>query len=451
MLNFRRNHRGRLGVSAGAVMALAGALLVPTTSAHADDLWTRDTLTGDWGGFRTQMSNAGIDWSLTYVGEVFGNTSGGLIRGSSYEDLIALEVDSDLEKLVGWKGGTAHVSLYQIDNGGRNIADLVGAISDPSNIDALSTFRIFTLYVEQALGDKGSLRVGQLAADDEFVISDTAAYLINGTFGWANFAAANLPGGGPGYPLATPGVRLQWDATEKVTALGAIFNGNPAGDSCGPDEDPQRCDYHGTNFSLDAGTFYIGEVQYRPTKSASNSDDGPPESVYRFGGWYHDDGFENLGNPDGKDLDGNWLFYGIMDQTVWHNDTSALTFFARIAGAPEDRNPIAFYVDTGFGITAPIASRPDDVLVFGYAYSDISSDISGLNRRDRRAGMDTPIASGESAFELLYVAQITPWWSIQPDMQYIIRPGAGLEAKPGNPNEALDDSFIVGVRTEVSF
>jgi porin len=185
--------------------ALFLALSTPPAQAQEQTFWTRDTVTGDWGGARTGLSNKGVDWSLTYTGEVFGNLSGGIETGAAYEDLISLEVDTDLQKLMGWKGGTAHVSLYQIDDGGRNAADLGGSISDPSNIDARPTFRLFTLWVQQQLGDTGSLRVGQLAADDEFLISDTAAALINGTFGWANIVAANLPGGGPGYPLATPG------------------------------------------------------------------------------------------------------------------------------------------------------------------------------------------------------------------------------------------------------
>ncbi|MEM9590485.1 MAG: carbohydrate porin, partial [Pseudomonadota bacterium] len=280
----------------------------------------------------------------------------------------------------------------------------------------------------------------------------TAAYLINGTYGWPNFAAANLPGGGPGYPLATPAVRLQWDWTEDVTTLAAIFNGNPAGADCPPSQDPQRCDYHGTLFSLDAGTLYMGEVQYRPTKTAKNPDDGgPPESVYRFGGWYHDDGFEDLGDPS-RTIDGNWYLYGIVDQTVWYNGTSALTLFARVAGGPDDRNPVSFYVDAGFGITAPIASRPDDVLAFGVGYSDVSGDLSAMDRATRReTGINVPIQSGETSLELTYIAQITPWWSLQPDLQYIINPGGNVADPDGDPTKAVEDSFLIGLRTDITF
>jgi porin len=185
--------------------ALLLALSAPPAQAQDQTFRTRATVTGDWGGGADRALQQEHRLEPHLSGEVFGNLSGGIETGAAYEDLISLEVDTDLQKLMGWKGGTAHVSLYQIDDGGRNAADLGGSISDPSNIDARPTFRLFTLWVQQQLGDTGSLRVGQLAADDEFLISDTAAALINGTFGWANIVAANLPGGGPGYPLATPG------------------------------------------------------------------------------------------------------------------------------------------------------------------------------------------------------------------------------------------------------
>ena len=40
---------------------------------------------GDLWGARTALEKAGITFSLTYIGETLGNTSGGLRRGSIYE------------------------------------------------------------------------------------------------------------------------------------------------------------------------------------------------------------------------------------------------------------------------------------------------------------------------------------------------------------------------------
>lgn len=104
-------------------------------------------LAGDVDRVRVRELVPGLDWSLLYAGEVFGLASGGVESGAVYEDLIDLEVHADLEKLLGWTGGGPHVLLYQINNGGRNAADLVATLSDPSNIDARPTFRLFTAYI----------------------------------------------------------------------------------------------------------------------------------------------------------------------------------------------------------------------------------------------------------------------------------------------------------------
>src|SRR6185437_12343297 len=133
---------------------------------------------------------------------------------------------------IGWNGATTHVTVYQIHDGGFNVEQNVGSIADPSNIDALPTTRLFTAWFEQSFNDRFSLRVGQLAADDEFILSPTAGGLINGTFGWADMFAANMLNGGPAFPLATPGVRIAVKPTDSVTLQTALFSGDPAGKDC---------------------------------------------------------------------------------------------------------------------------------------------------------------------------------------------------------------------------
>ena len=77
------------------------------------------------------------------------------------------------------------------------------------------------------LQDKLKVRIGSLAADSEFFISENAALFLNGTFGWPGATAANMAAGGPGYPLASLGVRVQYAPTDNLTILAAVFNGSP--------------------------------------------------------------------------------------------------------------------------------------------------------------------------------------------------------------------------------
>lgn len=369
---------------------------------------------------RTRQLVGGIDWSLTYTGEVFGLSSGGAENGAAYEHLIGLEIHTNLSKLVGWTGGSTHVSVYQIDDGSRNAADLVGAISDPSNIDARPTFRLFTLWAQQELGHFGSLRIGQIAADDEFLISKTAAALINSAFGWPEITAADLPGGGPVYPLATPGARLQLGPTDSTKAMVAVFSGNPAGD-CPPAEDPQACNPHGTTFSFTGGALFMGELQYR----AKPSSGGVSGTAYRFGGWYHTGDFadQEFGNIDDGSIvsladdpaspiehQGNWGLYAVVDQVLWQSDAAGITGFWRGGIPPPDRNFISWYVDGGFGITGQIANRPNDVLTFGIAHSNVSREDVALERTTRRLfGYRNEIRRGNTVFELNYTATLGRW------------------------------------------
>ena len=347
--------------------------------ARAEDasLWSRDTFTGDWGGDRTGLSSKGVDLRLTYTSEVFGNLAGGLKRGATYEDLIRFQADADLGKLLGWTGGSAHVSADQIDDGGQNIEDLVGALSDPSNIDALPTTRLYTLWVQQELGNGGSARVGQIAADDEFLISSTASGLINNTFAWANIVDINLPGGGPAYPLPTPGARLKLEPANEVALLAAVFSGDPAGD-CLDGENPQICNKHGTTFSFTGGALFMAEAQYRPNASSH----GAVLSAYKLGGFYHTADFADLAFGNGNngrivslavdpsdplEHEGNWGVYGVIDQVVWRSGASAFTMFWRGGVVPADRNLVSWYMDGGVGVTGPLRARADDTLSLGVA------------------------------------------------------------------------------------
>ena len=123
-----------------------------------------------------------------------------------------------------------------------------------------------------------TLRAGQLAADTQFLSSDWAAVFINGTFGWPAHAAANLPSGGPAYPLATPGVALGLKVNEQLGFRFAVTNGDPAGPGPG---DPQERNRHGVNFRVNDGALVNAVAAY-----SWGSANMLPGSI-KLGAWYH--------------------------------------------------------------------------------------------------------------------------------------------------------------------
>lgn len=402
-------------------------------------------LFGDLGGLRPALDGYGIDLGLSYIGETFGVVHGGVERGAIYQGQAGIALGVDLDKLLGWTGAKVYANALNIHGRGASRTLLGGNLMTVSNIEARSTTRLYRLYFEQSLfEDRASIRLGQIAADDEFITSDTAGGLINGTFGWPLLTAADVRGGGPAYPLPQPGVRLQVKPAADLTLRAAAFSGNPGGRNC-PSGDPQQCDPNGIKFPFSGGTFWIGEAAY-----SVNSEKGAPglPGVYKLGFWHETGTFPAQLDPT-TSRRGNWGAYAVVDQAVWRrpgSDEQGLNVFLRLGGAPSDRNFISFYADAGIGFRAPFVGRPDDVVTLGGAFGHISAEAA---QADRLAGPPTPVRDYEAVIELSYKATVLPGWTVQPDLQYIIHPGGNIES-PIRP-EVIPNALVLGLRNTLAF
>jgi porin len=431
-----------------SAVSLAGAAHGAEKSAPKS-IWEQDTLTGDWGGARTALKDKGIDIQLTYINEILDVLHGGLDRRASYEGRLDLTVETDLGKLIGWDGFMTHVTVYQIHGSEHNAAANVGSIADPSNIDAYRTTRLFTAWLQYgdpaynaekpSQSDRFSLRIGQLAADDEFLTSPTAGGLINGTFGWAAIQSANITNGGPAYPLATPGARIQVRPVDDVAIRAGIFSGDPAGDDC--TGDPQVCNNNGLAFSFEGGALAMVEAELGVNQAKAAK--GLP-GVYKIGLWYATADYADVRLPTTHSS--NYGIYAVADQTIWQSGATSLSVFTRAGVVPTDRNTVSFYIDGGAGFKGLFPGRADDTLTFGVAYEKISPDAVAA---DRDATLPV-IRSDEVVFEVSYAAQIAPWWIVQPDFQYIVHPGGNVE-DPSNPGTAVKDAAVIGVRSVLKF
>jgi porin len=444
--------------------APASATDQPPASPHAGGFWERDLLTGDWGGTRTDWENRGVRLGANYTGELLGNISGGVRRGAIYEGRLELLLNLDLEKAVGWSGATFHVNAYQIHGRGLSANDLGNNLLVVSNIEAERTTRLFDLWLQQELLDGLlSIRVGQLAADDEFIVSQYAANFVNATFGWPGITSANLPSGGPAYPLATPGVRIKLAPTSQLSVLAAVFNGDPAGPGLGT---PQSRDASGTAFRVNDDAFAIAEAAYAINQGKDAK--GLP-GTYKVGGWYHSGRFadqrfdsagRSLADPAGSGIPalhrGDYGLYAVMDQMVWlkpGTEDQGLGVFLRLGGSPSDRNQVDFYADGGINYKGLLPDRGSDVLGLGLAYARISDAARGLDRDTRFfSSSSRPIRDYEMALELTYQAKVTPWWTVQPDLQVIFHPG-GHVPDPTDPSglRPIRGAVVAGIRTTIAF
>jgi porin len=435
-----------------------------TAAAHGAGLWERDVLSGDWGGLRSALEANGMQLGSNYIGEVLGNPTGGTRQGAIYEGRLELFVNLDLEKAVGWSGALFHANAYRIDGRGLSANDLGNNLLVVSNIEASRSTRLFDLWLQQDLFDGVlQVRAGQIAADDEFFTSQYAANFINSTFGWPGILASDLPSGGPAYPLATPGARIKLQPTGALSLSTAVFNDNPAGPGNG---NPQLRDASGTSFRVNDGALVIGEAAYALNQEKDAT--GLP-ATFKLGAWYDSGRFadqhfdttgRSLADPASSGVaaqhDGNYGVYAIVDQMIWRRPETTdngLGAFLRLAGNPSDRNLINFYADTGVNYKGLIPSRGDDVFGVAFAYARIS-DAASARDRDAQSfsGSAKPVRDYEAALEIMYRAQLAPWWTVQPDLQVIFHPGGSI-ADPSDPRgiRTISDAVILGLRTAVTF
>jgi porin len=418
--------------------------------------WTRPNLLGDMGGLRPWLGKYGATLTIAETSEYLANLRGGLARGGAYHGLTTMVFGLDTEKAFGLPGGTFAASALQIH--GRNFsANYLGTLNTASGIEAKNSTRLWELWYQQAfLNQRIDVKIGQQSLDQEFIFSQYATTFINTMFGWPAVPTYDMPSGGPAYPLSALGVRVRGRISPSLTALAGVFDGDPTGN------DPNNLS--GTNFNLHNGALFIGELQYSINQPTDGTDSGKSRhglpGLYKIGVWYNnerfpDQRFDNTGLPlvspastgIPRQEHGDYSFYAVADQMIWRPDPGgpkSIGVFARVMGAPGDRNLVSFSANAGIVMKAPFKGRDDDSIGLGLAYIKIGSHASGLDADSGRM-----VRGSETAIEATYQYQVTPWWVLQGDLQYTINPGAGQN--PNDPTKSLRNTFVIGVRANITF
>lgn len=450
-------------VLAAGLASFAKAGDAPATGIPSPSIATSLPANGDPFGRRAALAGAGITFGFTYTAEVIGNPAGGISQGAAYDGLLKGNLDADLEKIFGFKNLSFHTSGYQIHSTDHFTAENLGSLVTSSNIESFDSTLLFELWLEQKfLDNKLSLRFGQLAADSEFLISDTAGRFIANTYGWAIFPSVNLPTGGPIYPLATPGVRLRFDPNEAFSALLAVYNGNPVDPRFDP---PRGRERYGLAARIDDPPLVMGEVQWK-----YNRDKGASflPGTIKAGGWQNFGKFDDqrfgsdglsLANPASNGIAaqrrGSFGIYGIIDQQLYQipgaEQGKGVATFARVIAGPQDTSAVSFYADSGVVFSGLVVGRPNDAFGLAVAYSKISGSAIDLDEDARAFGSGALVRDGEVDLEINYQAEIVSGWTVQPVFQYIWHPGGNV-ANPADPaGAAIPDATVFALRTTVNY
>ncbi|MDP6013817.1 MAG: carbohydrate porin [Alphaproteobacteria bacterium] len=402
----------RLTNVSGLRIAVTGLVLAAFSMPHALA-----------GCFADSADCAGLTFDAAYTGELWANTRGGLARGEEYIDNLGINVEVDANETLGIEGGT--LLLHVVGNNGAALTgDLVGDAQTVSNIEAETALRLYEGWYEQAFWqDLISLKVGLYDLNSEFDALETASLFINGAHG-IGLAFSQTGQGGPSlFPNTAFGGRLRVNLTDEVSWLSVVLDGVPG----------DQANTHKTHISFDNGdgALITNEIDYE-------GDDGLKLGV---GVFHYTDGFDDQvdTNADGAAVrrSDNTGFY-LLGETLAYRETSdtdeGLRLFARYGFANEDINQFKHYVGAGLVYTGLFDGRDEDQAGFG-----VGVGINGDPFKTANAVTEDE----EIDFELTYRAQITPWLALQPDVQYVVNPGAGA-------NGALDNALVVGLRFEIT-
>jgi porin len=388
-------------------LVVLGALAGVAAAAPASDqvpLLERQYLTGEWNGIRPLLVADGFRPYLTYTGTMWSNLAGGRHTGVRVNGYLDFGLEIDLAKLGAWDGFGFHADFHWWQ-GSRPTDRLIGGLLAMalSDWEAAATLRVFNLYLRQAFrDDRFVVKLGQISADTDFMISRYGGVFLNAAFG--DLPSQNLNLDAPVYPLAAPGVFLSGRPNDWLTGRFGAYTGDAGDDVAGN---------HGFGWKLgnNAGYTFFTEI-------AATAPPGALPATYTLGGIYDTGGSAQFGT--GVRRTSHYELYLMVDQALVANDQGEplLGVFAEISGSPQDaRNVVGLYGGGGVAVFGPLPSRPKDVLGLAVSVLRFTNDFQ---THEDAAG--TPVGAGETVLELTYQIAVAPWLVVQPDAQFFFNP-----------------------------
>lgn len=364
-----------------------------------------------------------VKLAVVYTFDFWRNTRGGLQKGERYLDNLDVILNIDGEKAIGWVGAT--VFLYGIYNNGHSLTDqLVGDLQTVSNIDAGSrAARLYEAWVEQRFADdRASIKLGLYDLNSEFDRNDSNALFLNSSHGIGPDFSQSGENGPSIFPVTSLALRSDFKLTERLLIRAALLDGVPG--------NPDRPRRTAVKLRKEDGTLTVAELEYRD------------ETTKVAGGWwrYSAKFAEIFAAPaSGKVTrsSGNDGFYVLAERklTGRTKDGVGLAAWARLGMADDRFNLIRRYLGGGLVYTGLVPGRDADRLGVGVSHAQL-----GNRYRRHMALIGEEVDGAETNIELTYRVAYLPWLTFQPDVQYVVNPGANRQSK---------DALVLGLRFEV--
>jgi porin len=428
--------------SSALVSAMLASLLWVTNATSAEEVARDDPipnfgeakLSGDWGGVRANQYKKGIDYGFTHKSDVMMNLSGGIEQGTVLLGHTEARLALDLEKLLGWDSTSAYFN-YHSNLGSKFNNYYVGSYMGVDNIEvATNTAQFYNAWIQKTyFSDVISIRAGLYSIDSEFYVTDTSGLFIASPYGMANeISQTDTPAI---FPLGGLAVRAKFTSPAKNCYFqAAVVDGVPG--------DPGNA--YGTHIILGhgEGSMSILELGYTPQEekpstpelAESNQEEAESFNKTAFGLWQYSRSFNDLLATDATRRHAQGI-YILAERTLFSekkHPSQGLAGFMRLGTASQDIYPVDWTASFGLRYHGLFSGRDDDIAGIAVTYNHASNKY-------RQLAMSN---SGETDWEFTYRANLKPWLSFQPDVQYIINPGM---------NSGIKNAWVVGFRTEVEF
>lgn len=362
---------------------------------------------------RAQDDAAGpLSIDIAYKGDVVGVAAGDA-RGVRYLDNIDLLASLDLNRAVGWRGGTAFGSL--LNNLGGRPNDIAGTLQGVDNIEvAAPDLLLYQAWVQQSFaGDRLSVLVGKYDLNSEFYTTDAASHLIAPAFGIGSELAATGPNGPSIFPRTDLAIRLRAGDERHYAQAVAI-------------RAPRGTTDNGGRRSM----LFVAEAGRQGIVSLT------------IGGWAYSRRQPRIIPPGVATGPGEAASHGVYasvetDLAGQAERPGYWRAFARAGWSDGRTTPFAGGFQLGVTGQGIVPARPDSQLSIGVA----SADLSTPYRRANPAG-EPALSGSEGMIELTYSDRVLPFLTLQPDVQYVRRPGGLRDA---------DDAVVLGLRAIVAW
>jgi porin len=197
-------------------------------------------------------------------------------------------------------------------------------------------------------------------------------------------------------------------------------------------------DNTGTHYTLNGGGVWLNEIGYLVDQSNSTQKAKHYPGIYKLGATYNGTKFTDPVTNIASN--GNYLVYFMTNQAVFRpiaHSNQGLDVHFSMDFAPSSVNHVDREITAGAIYRGLVPRRDKDALAFGIVYNHVSDHFNTYYSKN---GM--PVLGSEKAFEINYLAQITPWLYWQPVVQIYENLGA---------NAANDSGVVAGFRTKVTF